>query len=219
MLTGQRSGYIVPPTPLSHDSLLKILTPGNSSAAESGDDPNPSIPCPLERFLGSVLLKRHLTKVLSSDVHTKVSEILIMWFVKHMSFQIFWALRYQQLFPGCSIGPIRLVCKIVLSVGASLRKSLFFPSLSWIVFLLSGQCFCDVPVMSQACPQVSTYSLCCLSHYLFRTEGFRKVGMLEWFQILRPHSQKKYSTHKSYEKLVMLRWVVYLWKMADIFVC
>ena len=29
-------------------------------------------------------------------------------------------------------------------------------------------------VMSQACPQVSTYSLCCLCQYLFQAEGFSK---------------------------------------------
>ena len=71
--------------------------------------------------------------------------------------------------------------KIVLSVGAALRKSFSCPRLvlglsSFVlfVFLLSLQCLCDALVMSQACPQVSTYSLCCLCQDLFQAEGFSK---------------------------------------------
>ena len=42
------------------------------------------------------------------------------------------------------------------------------------VFLLSSQCLCDALVMSQARPQVSTYSLCCLCKDLFQAEGVSK---------------------------------------------
>ena len=47
-------------------------------------------------------------------------------------------------------------------------------SFALFVFLLSLQCLCDALVMSQACPQVSTYSLCCLCKDLFQAEGFSK---------------------------------------------
>ena len=75
----------------------------------------------------------------------------------------------------------KIIGKVVLSVGAALRKSFFCPRLvlglsSFVlfVFLLSLQCLCITLVMSQACPQVSTYSLCCLCQYLFQAEGFSK---------------------------------------------
>ena len=71
--------------------------------------------------------------------------------------------------------------KIVLSVGAALRNSYSCPRLALglssfvlFVFLLSLQCLCDALVMSQACPQVSTYSLCCLCQDFFQAEGFSK---------------------------------------------
>ena len=44
--------------------------------------------------------------------------------------------------------------------------------LSSFVFLLSLQCLRDALVMSQACPQVSTYSSSCLCQDLFHAEGF-----------------------------------------------
>ena len=71
--------------------------------------------------------------------------------------------------------------KVVLSVGAALRMSFFCPRLvlglsSFVlfVFLLSLQCLCDAPVMSQACPQVSKYSFCCLNHYLFSSRRLQQ---------------------------------------------
>ena len=74
-----------------------------------------------------------------------------------------------------------LICKIVLSVGAALCKSFFgprlvlgFSSFVLFVFLLSLQCLCIALDMSQACPQVSTYSFCCLCQYLFQAVGFSK---------------------------------------------
>ena len=64
--------------------------------------------------------------------------------------------------------------KVVLYVGAALRKSFSCPRLvlglsSFVlfVFLCSLQCPCNALIMSQACPQVSTYSSC----GLFKTEG------------------------------------------------
>ena len=75
----------------------------------------------------------------------------------------------------------KIIGKVVLSVGAALCKSFFCPrlvlglsSLVLFVFLLSLQCLCITLVMSQVCPQVSTYSLCCLCQYLFQAEGFSK---------------------------------------------
>ena len=41
--------------------------------------------------------------------------------------------------------------------------------------LLSWHCLGNVPVISEAYPQVSTYSFCFLYHDLFWTDGFRKA--------------------------------------------
>ena len=71
--------------------------------------------------------------------------------------------------------------KVVLSVGAALCKSFFCPRLvlglsSFVlfVFLLSLQCLCNALVMSQACPQVSIYSFCCLCQDLFSSRRLQQ---------------------------------------------
>ena len=69
----QRSGYMSLPTTLTHSALAKIMTPVNSTP-EGGDHTSAALCCPLERFLGSAQLKRHLFKILTSDIKDKVNE-------------------------------------------------------------------------------------------------------------------------------------------------
>ena len=67
----QRSGYMSMPTTLTHTSLAKIMA-AVSGVSETGEQISTALCCPLERFLGSAQLKRHLFKILSSDVKDKV---------------------------------------------------------------------------------------------------------------------------------------------------
>lgn len=54
----QRTWAASVPTPLSHDALCKLLTP----VSVNGQQPC----CPLERFLASVFLRRHLLRIMQS---------------------------------------------------------------------------------------------------------------------------------------------------------
>ncbi|XP_067950998.1 mediator of RNA polymerase II transcription subunit 14-like [Watersipora subatra] len=69
-----RSGYVALPTVLSHNSLTKIMTP-TSIPPDGSDIPFKAVCCPLERFLGAAHLKRHLLKVLTSDVKERVTMV------------------------------------------------------------------------------------------------------------------------------------------------
>ena len=74
--------------------------------------------------------------------------------------------------------------KIVLSVGGARRKSFYCPRLvlglsSFVLFVVFTMSLCcavslSLSPMSQAYPQVLTYSLGCLCQELFQTEGFGK---------------------------------------------
>ena len=70
--------------------------------------------------------------------------------------------------------PERINGKVVLSVGAALRNSVFCPrlvlGLSSFVLLLSLQWLCDALVMSSSL----SILLCCLCQDLFQAEGFSK---------------------------------------------
>lgn len=60
----QRSWAASIPTLLSHDALAKLLT--QTPLTQPGG--SPSAPCsPLERFLGSVFLRRHMQRLVQSD--------------------------------------------------------------------------------------------------------------------------------------------------------
>ena len=61
----QRSWAASMPTMLSHDALTKLLTQGPVAGAPGIA---PSVPCcPMERFLGSIFLRRHMQRVVQSE--------------------------------------------------------------------------------------------------------------------------------------------------------
>lgn len=91
-----RSTYNVP-TFLSHSSLAKMLSSKPISRADNAAEQfSPTRCCPLERFLGSAQLKRHLSKILGNDIKDKITLVTsgvetgtISWIAESLQYKVF----------------------------------------------------------------------------------------------------------------------------------
>lgn len=128
------------PTLLTHTAFQRMMTLG----AEATSLPAVySTACPLERFLGTVLLKRHLNKILRSDMQGRATLITdgveagsINWSVNYLRFKVVSSAACNML--EMSITPLSGTCPSYRSPRPSYRPPRPSYTNTWILSLVHG---------------------------------------------------------------------------------